>query len=143
MIDRDHACDLARQHASTELDGELSEFDRYLLARHLDRCADCRRFAEEAATLTSVLRTAPLDPYACGRVLAPRPRRYARVRQVAPVAAAVLIVSTAAMTLVTGGRREQPAIVPLTAHRPIATRAGTVPERVKLPIGQRSARTDF
>src|SRR5262245_51882963 len=118
MIDRDHACDLARQRASSELDGELGEFDRHLLARHLDHCVECRRFAEETTTLTQVLRTAPLDPYLCGRVAAPRARRYARARQIAPIAAAILIVSTAATTLVSGGRRAQPTLVPITAHRP-------------------------
>jgi len=143
MLDRDHACDLARQRVSSELDGELSEFDRHLLARHLDRCSDCRRFSEQASGLTEVLRTAPLDPYACGRVAPQRVRRFARTRQIAPVAAAILIVSTAATTLVSGGRHEQPAVVPLTAHKPIATRTNGVAEPVRLPIGQRSARTDF
>ena len=142
MITRDYACDLARQRASSDLDGELSEFDRHLLGRHLDRCADCRHFVQETATLTEVLRTAPLDPYVCGRVAAPRVRG-ARVRQIAPVAAAILVVSTAATTLVSGGRREQPALSPITAHKPIATRVGYVAARVKLPIGQRSAGTDF
>jgi predicted anti-sigma-YlaC factor YlaD len=143
MLDIDHACDLARQRVSSELDGELSEFDRRLLARHLDRCAACRRFAEDAAGVTQALRTAPLDPYTCGSVGPRRARRFARTRQIAPVAAAILVVSTAATTLVSGGRREEPRLVPLTAHRPIASRTGFVAERVKLPLGQRSAGDDF
>jgi predicted anti-sigma-YlaC factor YlaD len=143
MLEMDHACDLARQRVSSELDGELSEFDRHLLARHLERCVECRRFADDALTLTQVLRTAPLDPYTCGEVGPRRARRFGRARQIAPVAAAILVVSTAATTLVTGGRREQPRLMPITAHRPIATKAGFVADRVKLPIGQRSAGDDF
>jgi anti-sigma factor RsiW len=36
------ACERASQLISMELDGELSEFERAALARHLEGCADCR-----------------------------------------------------------------------------------------------------
>ena len=38
-------CERARQWASTELDGELSSFERVLLHAHLDACPSCSEFS--------------------------------------------------------------------------------------------------
>jgi predicted anti-sigma-YlaC factor YlaD len=144
---RGTACDRARERASCELDDELSEFDRYLLARHLDRCDDCRGFLANAAFVTRILRGAPLDAYEVGRVVPPK-ARLARARQLAPVAAAVLLLTTAATTLVAGGKRNHPVITtPVSVPKiaPIASRTAGVAAQpvVKLPIGQKSAAADF
>jgi len=45
-----------------ELDGALSEFERFALRRHLGRCAACHGFASDLNGLTALLREAPLVP---------------------------------------------------------------------------------
>jgi predicted anti-sigma-YlaC factor YlaD len=51
------ACELTRLRISVRLDGELSALDEASLARHLDRCDACDRFAHALAGLTEVLRS--------------------------------------------------------------------------------------
>lgn len=81
-------CERARQWASVGLDGELSSFERALLADHLGKCPECREFNADVAGLTAALRAAPLEPLegiTIGRV-----RRRARVA-LAPVAVAAAV----------------------------------------------------
>jgi anti-sigma factor RsiW len=60
FVSRSCACDRARQAVSLHLDGELSQLERALLERHLDRCSACAEFAADASALTQELRVAPL-----------------------------------------------------------------------------------
>jgi predicted anti-sigma-YlaC factor YlaD len=84
-------CERARQWASTEVDGELSSFERVLLHAHLDACASCSEFSSTIGGLTNALREARLEqletPIAIGR-----PRRRARLR-LAPAAAAMAVAA--------------------------------------------------
>jgi predicted anti-sigma-YlaC factor YlaD len=84
-------CERARQWASTEVDGELSSFERVLLHAHLDACASCSEFSSTISGLTKALREARLEqleaPIAIGR-----PRRRARLR-LAPAAAAMAVAA--------------------------------------------------
>jgi anti-sigma factor RsiW len=52
------ACDRARQAVSLRLDGELSQIERALLDRHIDRCPDCAAFAADTSSFTAALRDA-------------------------------------------------------------------------------------
>ena len=77
---RTTACERAAQWISLGLDDELNGLERAALARHLGRCASCRRVKAELTAFTGVLRASPL-------VDIPRPvvvagRRRARVRAV-------------------------------------------------------------
>src|ERR1700750_2030464 len=80
-------CDRARQWASTEVDGELSSFERVLLHAHLDACPSCREFSGTITGLTKALREARLEQLESPIVIG-RPRRRARLR-LAPAAAAM------------------------------------------------------
>lgn len=60
FVSRSWACDRARQAVSLHLDGELSQLERALLERHLDRCSACAEFAADASALTQELRVAQL-----------------------------------------------------------------------------------
>ena len=84
-------CERARQWASTEVDGELSSFERVLLHAHLNACASCSEFSSTIAGLTKSLRDARLEqleaPIAIGR-----PRRRVRLR-LAPAAAAMAVAA--------------------------------------------------
>jgi putative zinc finger protein len=149
-IVRDHACDVARARASLELDGELREFDLRLLERHLAGCHECRSFVAEMGAVTAKVREAPLVRHSCGPV-GRQPTRLLRVRRVAPLVAALVLVSTAASSFVareTTRRPVRPELSSTTFLAPIAvadqfssTRRGRT--RIKLPIGQRSALTEF
>jgi predicted anti-sigma-YlaC factor YlaD len=83
------ACDRVRAQISLELDGELSQLERAMVAAHVVRCAACRGFRDRVSDVTRELRAAPLvQPPA--RVLVRRPRRVSSVaRFQAGVAAAM------------------------------------------------------
>ncbi|MGZ4256648.1 MAG: zf-HC2 domain-containing protein [Gaiellaceae bacterium] len=83
-------CERARQWASASVDGELSSFERALLADHLERCASCREFGLAIADLTTALRAAPrerVESISIGRV-----RRQVRLR-LAPAVAAMAVAA--------------------------------------------------
>ena len=83
-------CERAREWASADVDGELSTFERALLADHLERCGSCRAFAHDVQGLTTALRAAPREHFEV--TMAGRVRRHARVR-LAPAAAAMAIAA--------------------------------------------------
>jgi anti-sigma factor RsiW len=53
-------CDRVRAQVSLELDGELSQLEQRMLTAHLERCAECARYAEDVRDLTRRIRSAPL-----------------------------------------------------------------------------------
>jgi len=83
-------CERARQWASAAVDGELSTFERALLADHIGRCPSCRAFSTDVQSLTSALRAAPRVPVE--GVVISRVRRHVRLR-LAPAAAAMAIAA--------------------------------------------------
>ena len=82
-------CDRARQWASIELDGELSNFERALLDAHLADCSSCAEFRGSIGELTHALRAAPLERLD-GVIEIGRAWRRARLR-LAPAAAAMAV----------------------------------------------------
>jgi predicted anti-sigma-YlaC factor YlaD len=83
-------CERSRQWASASVDGELSTFERALLADHLEHCASCREFSLVISDLTTALRAAPrerIEGLSIGRV-----RRHVRLR-LAPAAAAMAVAA--------------------------------------------------
>ena len=54
-------CERVCEQVSLELDGELSQLERRMVAAHLERCADCRAFEERVRTFTEDLRAVPLE----------------------------------------------------------------------------------
>jgi anti-sigma factor RsiW len=58
----DRGCERALAWASLELDGELSQLERVLLATHLRRCDACAEEVAGMRGLTATLRAAPLEP---------------------------------------------------------------------------------
>jgi hypothetical protein len=61
MEPRPVLCDRTRAWASVSLDEELSEFERALVAAHVERCAPCAAFAADVTAATTLLRDAPLE----------------------------------------------------------------------------------
>jgi predicted anti-sigma-YlaC factor YlaD len=57
----DRACERAQAWASLDVDGELSQLERALLAAHLRRCAACADARAEVHALSELVRGAPLD----------------------------------------------------------------------------------
>jgi predicted anti-sigma-YlaC factor YlaD len=102
------ACDRARQWVSADVDGELSRFERVLLAAHTSGCASCREFEAATVAATSVLRAAPLEhperPIEVRRV-----RRRLRVRLApATAAAAMAVVAVGLASTLSSGLRSGP-----------------------------------
>jgi predicted anti-sigma-YlaC factor YlaD len=95
-------CERERQWISLALDGELSEFERVIMAAHLGRCADCRAYADDLRAATTSIRSTPLEPLErpiwIGRPAASG--RAARMRlRIVPVASAAAAITAAVIGL--------------------------------------------
>jgi Putative zinc-finger len=134
-VSRD-ACDEARALASAALDGHpLDEVKLRMLRRHLGACAGCTRFVRRIESIALLLRSAPLEPYRCPP-LGQGARRLRRLREAATVAAVVVVgVGVASMPQATDA--------PAPLRRVVATVDVPAGAPVKLPIGQKSAGSDF
>jgi len=88
-------CDEIRSQVSLELDVGLARLETLRMARHLDRCADCRAFREDVIAFTDALRSAPLERL-LRPVILPRSRQ-ARLTALGGVA---LRVSAAAAAVI-------------------------------------------
>jgi len=84
-------CTRAREWASLDLDGELSDFERFLLDAHIATCSDCHDFRVSIAGFAADLRAAPLEQLE-RPVVVRRRRRAMPVRRL-PAAAAALAVA--------------------------------------------------
>jgi anti-sigma factor RsiW len=85
-------CDRVRSQVSLELDGELSQLERAMVAAHLERCPDCRAYESEVTAFTDLLRQAPLKQLE-SPVVVRRPHRTIAARLQAGVAAAVAVAA--------------------------------------------------
>jgi predicted anti-sigma-YlaC factor YlaD len=92
------ACDRARQWASADVDGELSRFERVLLAAHTAACPSCREFHAATVEITNTLRTTPLE-WPSRLIEIRRVRRRIRAR-LAPAVAAMAVVAVGLGSLV-------------------------------------------
>ena len=86
-------CAQARAAASLRLDGELAELDVARLRAHMQRCAECRAFAEEIGRAAALLRGASLEQATFGSFREPQP---GTARVAVPVAAVAVVVAAAA-----------------------------------------------
>ena len=111
---------------SLQLDDELSQLERRMLAAHLARCPDCHEFAEEIVAFTEELRNAPLEVLERPVVVRRARRRLAAVRLQAGVAAALAF---AALGLGTPARHA-PARAPTSRSPRLPSRA--IPTQAEL-----------
>jgi len=108
------ACDRARQSVSLRLDGELSQLERVLLERHLERCPDCAVFAADATSLTHELRAADVVELELPIQLPLRRRAGYAIRHAGAWVAAASVAATALLAVMT-----------LPAHRELPTTEGS------------------
>lgn len=85
-------CERVRAQVSLELDGELSQLERRMLASHLERCPQCHAFAVDVRAFTEDLRNAPLETLA-QPVVVRRPRRLTTARLQVGAAAALAVAA--------------------------------------------------
>lgn len=96
------SCARTREWISFALDSELSEFERFLMEHHLERCADCSVFERDtrliAGTMRSTSLESPSEPVTVGRLQHPARRlgrlRIANVLPVAVAAASMFLATT-------------------------------------------------
>jgi len=94
------SCARTREWISFALDSELSDFERFLMEHHVERCGDCTLFARDTRLITEGLRSTSLEspsaPVTVG--LQQRARlgrlRVANVLPVAVAAAAMFLATT-------------------------------------------------
>jgi predicted anti-sigma-YlaC factor YlaD len=119
-------CERARQWASTEVDGELSSFERVLLHAHLDACPACSAFSSEIGGLTATLREAPFEHLGSPIQIA-RPRRRLSLRLAPAVAAmAVAAVGLGSLLASSAVRSGSVAVAHSQAPRVLTGQLGTV-----------------
>lgn len=131
-------CVEARRRAVLVVDGELDNAVAAAgLESHLRECALCARFAAEVAATAELVQQAPLERFSVDPNRLVRLRLRRRISRLLPATAAATVAVTVGVLgapLVTSG--------PQDGSWPASTRrAPTTP--FKLPIGQRSAATDF
>ena len=98
-------CERVRAQVSLEVDGELSQLERAMLAAHVVRCAECRAYRRDVHALTRALRSAPLEtapPIAVRRYR----RSSAATRFQAGAAAAMAFAMVGIATQVVDGQQE-------------------------------------
>ncbi|HEY2191201.1 MAG TPA: zf-HC2 domain-containing protein [Actinomycetospora sp.] len=101
-------CAGCREELSAELDGEGDPARRPAVRAHLDACADCTRWREQAAVVTRLTRTGPAEagPDLVARVLPaapPRSRRRVGARAaLAAVGVAQLVLGVSELVGLTG-----------------------------------------
>ena len=83
-------CDRARHWASADIDGELSTFERVLLANHTASCPSCQEFRASIRGMTTVIRSAPRERFEV--IVMGRIRRRASLR-LAPAVAAMAVAA--------------------------------------------------
>jgi anti-sigma factor RsiW len=113
-------CDRVRSQISLELDGELSQLERAMVAAHLQRCPDCRAYEAQVTSFTRVLREAPLKQME-RPVVVRKPRRSVGARLQAGVAAAVALVAlgvTGRIALSESPAPQSPSVVPQQIGNP-------------------------
>jgi predicted anti-sigma-YlaC factor YlaD len=99
-------CDRVRGQISLDLDGELSQLERRMVAAHLERCPECSAFRADVSAFTDELRSAEPETLTHPIVISRRRRAvFARVQ--AGVAAAVAVVALGTVAQVTGSRSER------------------------------------
>jgi anti-sigma factor RsiW len=115
-------CQRARAQISLAADGQLSEFERRLLARHVARCVDCALYEMDVSALTDALRSAPLERTAF-TIAVRRRRRFhparAGLRAVAvalPLVVAVFIGQGALTSLAGSDRLPEPTRYPTSSQ---------------------------
>jgi predicted anti-sigma-YlaC factor YlaD len=96
------SCARTREWISFALDSELSDFERFLMEHHVERCADCSLFERDTRLIAEGMRSTSLEspstPVTVGRLQQPA-RRFGRLRvanalPVAVAAAAMVLATT-------------------------------------------------
>jgi predicted anti-sigma-YlaC factor YlaD len=102
-------CERAREWASLQLDGELSEFERVLLDAHVGRCEACAAYVREITAITQTLRSAQLEPVP-HPIAVPLRRRlaYASRALQAGAATAAVIAATVGLSIQFGSTGTPP-----------------------------------
>jgi hypothetical protein len=86
-------CARARESASAQLDGELTELELDRLETHLRFCPDCSAWADQVRDVTLRLREASFEVPA-GRFVLPRPAHRWRVGSAVALTSAAALVAT-------------------------------------------------
>ncbi len=118
----DRGCERAQEWASLELDGELSQLERALLATHLRRCAGCAETVAGMRSLTVALRAAPFEPLDAPVLVVTAETRRSRPLAVRLALAATLAVLAAGLGMFAGtlGNTSPTPTQPARPDQPIA-----------------------
>ena len=102
-------CERVRAQVSLQLDDELSQLERRMLAAHLERCGDCRSYADEVFAFTRTLREAPLESLESPLVIR-RARRPSIARLQIGVAAGLVVAVLGAVSQFTASDSQSPSL---------------------------------
>jgi predicted anti-sigma-YlaC factor YlaD len=109
LLSHEASCSRARAWGSLELDGELSQLERVLLAAHLRLCSQCAELVEGMRATTALVRAAPLERSGRTLVLPGREARRSRLIALRLATAATLAVLAAGLGMLAGSAGRGPA----------------------------------
>ena len=112
---RDGRCERARQWASLQLDGELSELEDSLLEKHLEGCSSCSAFVVRLAATTKAVRAVPLER---SQISYPRFERPVIRLPVGRRVAIVAVAAAAALGAFVGSSLQTPSRAPAPSGGP-------------------------
>jgi predicted anti-sigma-YlaC factor YlaD len=130
---RPRTCEDAREWASAELDGELSEFEEFLLREHLRTCSECAEYAGLIRTTTDAIRATPVMLPA--PVSLPARRRAFPLRAVSIASAAAAIAAAVGIGSLVGSSvgRSHHVIGPGIARAAVSSRPGGMQGLIEQP----------
>ena len=118
-------CERARAYVSLELDSELSQLERAMLAAHVARCEPCAEFERNVRAQTEELRRAPLERLPRPVELPARRRPVLRHLHAAAAAAAAFVLAglgAAVLDQTAAERRASRSVEPPTVfHNDVAS----------------------
>jgi anti-sigma factor RsiW len=100
-----HACDRARAQISSRIDEELTELEDARLDQHLASCAACRAYAADVASVTQMVRAAPLEALEYPITIARRRRSALRQFELAAAVALAAAIGIGSMFSALGTSR--------------------------------------
>jgi anti-sigma factor RsiW len=117
---RSVVCDRVHEQVSLELDGELSELERRMLAAHTRSCAACAGYVEGVTRFTYAMREAKLESPERPVVIVPGRAVLSRLR-----ASRMQVGVAAAMAVAALGIGSRIALEPSSSASPLVTAAVT------------------
>jgi predicted anti-sigma-YlaC factor YlaD len=136
-----HACDRARAQISSKIDEELSELEDARLSLHLAGCAACRAYEADVIAVTTMVRTAPLEPLEFPIAVARRRRTMLRQFELAAAVTLAAAIGLGSLFSALGTSRSSVLFGSSQSARPAYLDSADYEQRLIQQVNERRVRT--